>query len=177
MSLFALRVVVIAVLIMSISDGVTTALAQNSDPPDKHFKAAIDLRVTADEVINSRVFSYLSRAIRDIDGLFIVDELDAETCDPFCYQLAVVALEDLNVEGESQGFVLSMVTKSPINRWYLEDYLEDTWKSFHRLEQHIVVKGPDLQGLCEMLIASFDVDVLEKPRSALEEMQGQDNSR
>jgi hypothetical protein len=73
------------------------------------FSASVTISVSANELIEQEVTSYISRELRQLGDVMIVDE-------GFRWQLGIVALEANLTDGKKSGFVLSTVsvTQGPV---------------------------------------------------------------
>jgi len=136
----------------------------------------VEVAVSADSSLESRINSYVRRELRDLGDIVIVDVVGNPE-----YSISVVALES-----DLQGYLISWVTNkvlqpSEFTFWTLEEWDEpdeytlsqELAEQFHwqflgygtRL-QHKLVKGPadDLRRRCEELVAEFDSEILEPTR-------------
>jgi hypothetical protein len=147
---------------------------QPKDSPPK-FSATVQLSITCDDaLLKSQITSYLSRELRSLGDITIVDERPD-------FMIAAIAMT-LTPENESdKGFVIAIRTTKPErSEWWTAKWLKDflgvervseaklgLLKQLHQTDEHNVqftlVKGSldGLQRQCKQVIANFDTEVLE----------------
>ena len=140
-------------------------------------KCRVQLKVSASETLTDETTSYLTRELRRIDDIDVVND------DPW-YVVNVVALETSNNAGTSTGYVFSIVVESPLHPKSLRDLLatkvdENALKIFDfalrtatHIESHFLQVGPtgELESICKKIVAKIDGSVLEDSRKVQQQI-------
>lgn len=136
----------------------------------------VKLDITADKAIEGRVNSYISRELRSIGDVVVVDN-------KYDYEISLVCTEVVNKGGESIGVTFSVY----IGRRFKPEHLINYWLNFYPSvdtnftksiiieintrnvsspEHHSVIIGnkEDLRTICENIVAIFDSEILEPNR-------------
>jgi len=139
---------------------VTTA-----KPDSRVFR--IHVGVGGDPNITSLITSYITRELRSIGDIVVVDSKPD-------YKLIIVVIEDKTTSGKKIGFSLAMT----ILEYYREDafmfMLKERWKDPFRFimadlcvyKNLLVMSGSDkdLRSTCSEIVANFDNEYLEPSR-------------
>jgi hypothetical protein len=143
------------------------------------FSARVSIDVTAPQSIHSAISSYLTRELRELQGVQVVDSAAG-------YVLTVVAIETKSRGGQPTGVAMAVhsasVFDSALVGWVLqmrgEKLAESSRKAVDLLTSRLQNPGQlelyvgaddDLKVLCERIVASFDTEMLEKRRRSWEE--------
>ncbi len=159
---------------ISLSMGVVVAFLGliASAHADEKTHLRVKLSVSADDTIRGEVTSYLSRKLRGISDIDVVEN------DPR-FVISVIAMVNRNRGGTHTGNTLSVVVESPVR--YPRDSLamkldENTlkmtdllfWKTTRILGHFVQVGAPDeLEDLCKKIVASIDGEIFEEWRKGL----------
>lgn len=137
-------------------------------------KIRVHLSVSGSENIRGEVTSYLSRELRSLKNVALVDERPD-------IMLSVIAMESRSKGGYKTGIVFSVIVQQPFNDVLLYtvaaglnnkqiDFLIDATKDSYNILGHWIQTGsPDeVKELSQKLIADFDGDYLEDIRKVRE---------
>jgi hypothetical protein len=182
------------VLGLLITAFISLAVGNSEKAEPAKYSTTVKLDISADDKIKNQVYSYLSRELRSLGDVKVVD-------DNLGWTIKVLAQELSNQAGHKTGIVMSSVyLKAPWadNRFALaantflrgmaekgEDYVPDNeevwaWPSVDRcLRSHLFfcgqvlqVGGPeDLQALCKNSVATFDAKFLIAERVLYQEFE------
>lgn len=147
----------------------TTILVYAQEQSAKNtFRVTLD--VSGSELIKGEVVSYISRELRSLTDIVLVDS------DPDL-RVEVVALANKDRLGNLLGYTLSIVVakrlkpafvRGVINAFVHKDgerkLMLDLFSSQERLISHSIVTGADLQGLSKKIVADIDGEVIEAER-------------
>lgn len=136
---------------------------------DVHYR--VKLNVSATENIKGEVVSYLSRQLRQISDIDIVDD------DPTII-ISVIALETRNKGGLSTGYALSILVQRPIRYPQMREVLATkldkgamavldlAFVNSTAILSHFIQTGgsDELESLCRKIIADIDGNVFENER-------------
>jgi len=145
------------------------------------FSASVTISVSANELIEQEVTSYISRELRQLGDVMIVDE-------GFRWQLGIVALEANLTDGKKSGFVLSAVIVEHFDNSIFDyvagekEHVEETkaiTEDLVSFPDHVVYVGAtkDLQLLCQKLVAHFDATHLDSARKTRQALLKRFNER
>ncbi|HKQ23146.1 MAG TPA: hypothetical protein VJT81_01735 [Burkholderiales bacterium] len=134
--------------------------AERTDP--LKFTAKVRLHVSADTSIKSSIVSYLSRELRSLGDVEIVDENPG-------WELYVVAMEVTTVSGIKTGFALTSVVINPFDNQKLSPLLQPVSRDLGltitqglvNTNGHWLYVGGELQNLCKQAVTDFDVTLEE----------------
>lgn len=140
------------------------------------FHYRVQLKVSASENDRGEVTSFLTRELRRIGDIEVVEN------DPL-FVISVVALSTSNRSGNPTGYTLSVVVEMPVRYRQVRDTFAKTFDadmmkvmdfSFDnttRLLTHLVqVGGTDnLDTICKKIVANIDGDVFENQRKLVQQ--------
>ena len=134
------------------------------------YQERVNLIVSGDQNIKGEVTSYITRELRSLNDVIIVDE-NAD------WQISILAMEAITKGSYKGGIALSVVILRPFNNNILKPFigkltadqsnLIDALTSFlYRYEEHWLRIGSpdDLKSICQGIVADFDSKHLEKSR-------------
>lgn len=147
----------------------TTILVYAQEQSAKNtFRVTLD--VSGSELIKSEVTSYISRELRSLTDIVLVDS------DPDL-RIEVVALASKDRLGNLLGYTLSIVVAKRLKPAFVRGVIHafvhkegerklmlDLFSSQERLVSHSIVTGADLQGLSKKIVADIDGEVIEAER-------------
>ena len=125
--------------------------------------------VSAKDEIKNDIISYISRELRSLGDVVVVDSQPN-------YTISIVALNSRNKANEDIGYAFSVVVTSELTGQYIATLTSDcksnknkdllfTWlATMSGIKSHILVVGSDLRKLCSDLVASTDAEVFEEMR-------------
>jgi voltage-gated potassium channel Kch len=144
---------------------------------ERKFTAKIKLVVTSKDDIKGLITSYITRELRTLRDVDVVDQFfgRGDEVGPQ-YLISILAMKIFTVGGNNTGVALSFVIKQPFeNRIILENFLQpqvkdsilDVTDGLYYDGLHWLNTGPtnSLQDLCKVFVADFDSKVLEKDRT------------
>jgi hypothetical protein len=144
---------------------VSGARAANSI--EIEFNARVTVEVSATENIKGLIHSFLTRELRSLEDVLIVDE------DPD-YKLEVAAVELTSNKGQKTGVALSILILMPFDSELFTPLLEAKYKesselittNLYNLNKHWLRVGSDddLRKICQKIVADFDSQHLESSR-------------
>lgn len=155
--------------------GTDKSVSQIKLPP---FTPRVEVRVSADGSPKDLITSYVTRELRDIGGIVIVDS------DPL-YSIQIVAVDLQTKSGIKTGYALSSVVFTFLNpqsvcmlagvakdadrtKWLTTFVSGQGQIADHRIQ---ICDTDGLRALCDKLVASFDSEQLEPSRKALQDLQ------
>lgn len=164
-------------LLLSAAALASFAQTQPKYSPSK-FAATVQLSITCDDAsLKSQITSYLSRELRSLGDITIVDE-HAD------FVISAIAMTLATEDGSPRGFVIAIRTTKPERtEWWTAGWLKaflgvetvskaklEVLKMLHENDEHnlqfTLVKGSldAVQRHCKQIIADFDTEVLESER-------------
>jgi len=131
----------------------------------------VEISITADRSIEDEVISYISRELRSLNDVDIVDENAV-------FIIEIIALEVKSKDGVKAGVAISVLILSPYYGSALKEFLKrrtgtdqdilvDTLTSdLYSKDGHWIEVGgaKDLKSICESIVAEFDAKCLEELR-------------
>jgi hypothetical protein len=165
-------------LLLLITALPTRAGTYNSAPPivqDK-FNCRISVRVSADDIIKSRISSLVQRELRTLGDVSIVD-YGAEM------EVSIVALVSALKSGRETGYAFSIVVSDLFPEKFAEmiiktdlgrddrDGILDYLKRQKEILHHSLLTGSDLEQMCKRTAAEVDAEVVESKRKDWQALQ------
>ena len=149
-------------LILFISVDSTYAQGKESKPTYR-----VSLDVSADDQIKRDIISYVSRELRTLSDIIIVEKESR-------FRINIVALRLKNKESET-GYALSITVTEKLDKHTVETYSNycsiDGFKDFLRvflnreeMLEHFILVGSDLKELCSNLVTGVDAGPFEVQR-------------
>lgn len=131
------------------------------------YSIRVSVNVTAKDDINNLITSYVTRELRSISDVVIVDTNPE-------WVLSIVAFEVKSKVGEKTGVAFSTVVLEPFNNEILTRMLQEKFKDigliitsnlnvFHTQWLQIG-SDSDVRSICSKIVADFDGEHLEKQR-------------
>lgn len=139
------------------------------------FRISVQLKVSADDTIQGEVTSYLSREIRRLGDIDLVENEPSIT-------ISVIALVNKNRGDTTTGHTLSILAERPVRYRQMRQSLAKALSAEHvdsmlkvtdlvfdntsRVLSHFVQVGPvdELENLCKKIVAQIDGTVFEGER-------------
>lgn len=165
--------IVVVVIICCVAVFICAARAGSGEIEQIKYSTTIKLVISADDEIQNQVYSYISRELRSLGDVTVVED------DPQ-WIIQIVAIQRKSKSGHKLGYAFSEIILSPFRPIYLKNlFCENDYKSLQAFTKDLVeVEGhririyPEgqLQDICQELVADFDVEHLKPEREFLEEV-------
>jgi len=170
-----MRRLAMIILLFAVLLSYTSSAPLEGNLPAK-FTAKVQLRVSGSDNIKGEALSYLSRELRLLNDIVLVDE-GAD------WILSIIAMEISTTGGYKSGITVSVVVMQPLDNEALAEIFElnsekikffkELTSGFYSFEDHwIHTCGSDqLRATCRKIVADFDGNHLENAKKFQEKSE------